>query len=48
MQAYNLVIKSDLKEFITKVNEAVLHGYVPIGGIIHVDGMYIQAIYLSK
>lgn len=46
MKKYDLVIAHDLKELIDTTNEAIAHGYAPIGGIIYADGKYIQAIVL--
>lgn len=47
MKKYDLVIDFDLKGLIETTNEAINHGYTPIGGIICSDGKYIQAILLS-
>jgi len=47
MKKYNLVIASSLSELITNTNEAIEHGYTPIGGVCVSDGLYIQAICLT-
>ena len=46
MKRYDIVIKDNLKELIDTVNKALNHGYYPKGGIIHIDGNFIQTIYL--
>lgn len=43
---YNLVICDTLAELIDTVNEAIEHGYYPKGGMLHVNGKFIQTIYL--
>ena len=46
MKKYDLVIQLELADLIQVVNEAIEHGYIPIGGIIYNDGKFIQAIML--
>lgn len=46
MKRYDVVIKDNLIDLITTVNEAIDIGYYPKGGIIHIDGKFIQTIYL--
>jgi hypothetical protein len=46
MKKYDVVIKPTLPELIELVNEAIEHGYYPKGGILHVNGAFIQTIYL--
>lgn len=48
MNRYDVVIKDNLIDLITTVNEAILHGYYPKGGIIHIEGKFIQTIYLRE
>lgn len=46
MKKYDVVIKHTLQELIDTVNEALTHGYYPKGGLLYIDGQFIQAIYL--
>lgn len=46
MKKYDVVIKPNLVELIETVNIAIEHGYYPKGGIIHLDGQFIQTIFL--
>lgn len=46
MNKYDIVMRDNLKDLISLVNEAIEHGYEPIGGILYVDGLFIQTIYL--
>ncbi len=46
MKKYDIVIRDNLKDLIETTNEAIEKGYEPKGGILHVDGFYIQAIFL--
>lgn len=48
MKRYDIVIKPTLKELIEVVNDAVEVGYYPKGGILHIDGQYIQTIFLRE
>lgn len=48
MKRYDVVIKPTLKELIQVVNDAVEVGYYPKGGILHIDGQYIQTIFLRE
>lgn len=48
MKRYDIVIKSTLAELVKVVNEAVEVGYYPKGGILHIDGQYIQTIFLRE
>lgn len=46
MNKYDLVIADTLEELIATVNVAIEHGYYPKGGMLHVNGKFIQTIYL--
>ncbi len=46
MKKYDVVISENLAELITIVNEAILLGYYPKGGILFVENKFIQTIYL--
>ena len=46
MKKYDIVIKHTLAELIETVNIAVEHGYYPKGGILHIEGQFIQTIFL--
>lgn len=48
MKRYDVVIKPTLVELIKVVNDAVEVGYYPKGGILHIDGQYIQTIFLRE
>lgn len=48
MKRYDVVIKPTLKELIEVVNDAVEVGYYPKGGILYIDGQYIQTIFLRE
>ena len=43
---YNLVICDSLKELIIVVNQAIEQGYYPKGGMLYIEGKFIQTIYL--
>ncbi len=45
MKKYDVVIESTLEELIRVVNIAVEHGYYPKGGILHLEGKFIQTIF---
>ena len=48
MKIYDIVLKDNLQDLIYTVNEALSIGYKPIGGILFVNGKFIQAIYLQN
>jgi len=48
MKRYNMVIENSLEELIKVVNEAIEHGYYPKGGLVHIDGKFIQTIFLRE
>ncbi len=43
---YDLVISPSLPGLIETVNEAISVGYYPKGGMLAVEGKYVQTIYL--
>ena len=46
MKKYDLVITNNPADLIKITNEAIELGYVPRGGVIEVQGTYMQSIYL--
>lgn len=48
MKKYDLVICDSLKELIETVNVAIEHGYYPKGGMLYIEGKFIQTIYLRE
>lgn len=46
MKKYDLVITDTLESLIETVNVAIMHGYYPKGGMLYVNGKFIQTIYL--
>ncbi len=46
MKRYDVVIEPTLVELIKVVNDAVEVGYYPKGGILHINGTFIQTIFL--
>ena len=47
MKNYDVVIEYELHDLIKGVNSAIVVGYIPLGGIIQIEGRLIQAIYLK-
>lgn len=48
MKRYDVVMRSNLVDLINVVNEAVEVGYYPKGGILYIEGQYIQTIFLRE
>lgn len=46
MKPYDLVIADSLQQLIETTNEAVAHGYIPVGSLACIEGKFIQPILL--